>query len=74
MEKDVSLESIFFNYAKFIEKEKNVERWGKGIGKMEGREAGVMFPTGVLDETILHVPSPPTHRQSWASTGHNGSV
>ena len=48
MEKDVSLESIFFNYAKFIEKEKNVERWGTGIGKMEGREGWVMAWRGKI--------------------------
>lgn len=41
-------------------------RWSEVVdmGRMEGntwcREAGAVFPTGVLDETALHVPSTPS--------------
>lgn len=38
MGKEVCLESIFFNHAVFIKKEKNVERWVWGTEKTEDRE------------------------------------
>ena len=44
-------------------REKHRGRWKRGRRRVEGREAGVVFPTGVLDKTILHVPRPPhTHK------------
>lgn len=55
-------------------REKHRGRWKIGRRAMEGREAGVVFPTGVLDSTILRVPRPQTHPQSWASVGHSGCV